>query len=100
MQNVGTWNSDLSLLFFFMLISPIALYFLGGCFERYRTRIVKEVVYKQSPPKTRTIYKQSPPKVVYKKSPPRNSLQRSSQEKEEEKVCRTQSCRLHAAGRH
>ena len=71
MQNVGTWNSDLSLLFFFMLISPIALYFLGGCFERYRTRIVKEVVYKQSPPKTRTIYRQSPPKVVYKKSPPK-----------------------------
>ena len=69
MQNVGTWNSDLALLFFFMLISPIALYFLGACFEQYRTRIVKEVVYQKSPPKT--IYKQSPAKIVYKTSPPK-----------------------------
>ena len=69
MQNVGTWNSDLALLFFFMLISPIALYFLGACFEKFRVQVVKEVVYRDSPPKT--VYKKSPPKMVYKTSPPK-----------------------------
>ncbi len=30
MQNTGTWNSDYAILFFFCLMLPIALYFLGG----------------------------------------------------------------------
>ena len=75
MQNVGTWNSDLAILFFFMLISPIALYFLGGCFEKYRTHIVKEVVYKQSPPKV--VYKKSPPEIVYRDRPKKKKKKKS-----------------------
>lgn len=30
MQNTGTWNSDLAILFFFCLMAPIAFHFLGA----------------------------------------------------------------------
>jgi len=33
MQNTGTWNSDLAILFFFCLIAPIGMYFLKAFFE-------------------------------------------------------------------
>ena len=33
MQNTGTWNSDLAILFFFCLIAPIGMYFLRAFFE-------------------------------------------------------------------
>ena len=32
MQNAGTWNSDLAILFFFCLMAPIAFHFLGALF--------------------------------------------------------------------
>lgn len=71
MQNVGTWNSDLALIFFGMLMLPILMYFCAGIFFKCKTVYITEppeVIYKDRPAKT--IYKQSPPKVVYKKSPP------------------------------
>jgi len=72
MQNVGTWNSDLALIFFGMFMLPIVMYFCAGLFFRCRTVYVTqppEIVYKDSPPKI--IYKTSPAKTVYKKSPPK-----------------------------
>ena len=33
MENAGTWNSDLAILFFFCLMAPIAFYFLGALFQ-------------------------------------------------------------------
>ena len=33
MQNTGTWNSDLAIIFFFCLMAPIAFHFLGALFQ-------------------------------------------------------------------
>lgn len=33
MENTGTWNSDLAILFFFCLMAPIAFHFLGALFQ-------------------------------------------------------------------
>jgi hypothetical protein len=33
MQNVGTWDSDLAILFLGCLLLPIGMYFLRGFFE-------------------------------------------------------------------
>ena len=58
MQNAGTWNSDLAILFFFCLIAPIGMYFLGAFFERVS---VKTDPGPASPPKK----PKSQPAVVY-----------------------------------
>ncbi len=34
MENTGTWNSDLALIFFACLFTPIALYFVFGCIQK------------------------------------------------------------------
>ena len=70
MQNVGTWNSDLALIFFGMLMLPILMYFCAGIFFKCKTVYITEppeVIYKDRPAKT--IYKQSPPKIVYRDRP-------------------------------
>ena len=70
MQNVGTWNSDLALIFFGMLMLPILMYFCAGIFFKCKTVYIAEppeVIYKDRPAKT--IYKQSPPKIVYRDRP-------------------------------
>ena len=70
MQNVGTWNSDLALIFFGMLMLPILMYFCAGVFFKCKTVYITEppeVIYKDRPAKT--IYKQSPPKIVYRDRP-------------------------------
>ena len=33
MQNTGTWNSNLAILFFFCLMAPIGFHFLGALFQ-------------------------------------------------------------------
>ena len=70
MQNVGTWNSDLALIFFGMLMLPILMYFCAGVFFKCKTVYITEppeIIYKDRPAKT--IYKQSPPKIVYRDRP-------------------------------
>ena len=37
MQNTGTWNSDLTVIFAACLFAPIAFYFMGGCISAFRS---------------------------------------------------------------
>ena len=80
MQNVGTWNADLALIFFGMLMLPILLYFCAGIFFKCKTVYITEppeVIYKDRPAKT--IYKQSPPKIVYRDRPKKKKKKKKKQ---------------------
>jgi hypothetical protein len=51
MQNTGTWNSDLSILFFACLLLPIAMYFLGAFLQMISPETPAQPQPAPSPPK-------------------------------------------------
>ena len=71
MQNTGTWNSDLAILFFFCLMAPIAMYFLGGFLQM----VSREQPAPPAPPAKTTNKKtkrSTPPKKI--KPKPQESI--------------------------
>ncbi len=80
MQNTGTWNSDYAILFFFCLMLPIALHFLGaviGSFSQNRA-----LPKRSKPSKPRN---QSPPSINISVSLPKSKRSTATKTKQKPK---------------
>ena len=65
MQNTGTRNSDLAILFFFCLIAPISMYFLGGLLQMMSR---EQPAPRPAPPQPRKKKHKQPVKTTNKKT--------------------------------
>ena len=49
MQNVGTWNSDLAIIFLMCLIFPIVFYFIGAMFQNMSSEQLQDNPKQENP---------------------------------------------------
>ncbi len=49
MQNTGTWNSDLAIIFLMCLISPIVFYFIGAMFQNMSSEQLQDEPKRANP---------------------------------------------------
>tara|TARA_R100001377_G_scaffold22947_1_gene12380 strand:- start:4132 stop:4596 length:465 start_codon:yes stop_codon:yes gene_type:complete len=64
MRNVGTWDSDLAILFLGCLILPISLYFLRAFFEAIAAAAARPIIVYAPPKRTPAKNTYNPPKDV------------------------------------